>query len=272
MKNITIILSSIILILLIISGAYFWRKNNTDNTKITRNIKIDDNNIQLKVGTAADFPPFTFRDENDQIIGFDIDIVKEVAKRIKADIDIIDRPFSMLLTQAQLGQLQIIAAGISATKEREKHIRFTKPYLEQNPLIIISPKNKNINIKNIEDIKSKNVIVNTGYITDTYISNLPEDYHINIIRLSKVQDSIIALNHNKGDVFVTTKIALSPYLKGENQNKYNIFQIPGTSETTSLAVSKHVPQELFDKIQQALDAMKTDGTLEKFKEKWNLLT
>ena len=91
----------------------------------------------LVVGTSADFPPFSFV-ENDQIVGFDIDLIHEIGKRLQQQITLKNMPFGTLLPTLQLGQIQVIAAGLSATPERAQHVLFTSPYLDHNPFVIVS--------------------------------------------------------------------------------------------------------------------------------------
>lgn len=275
MKKGHISLLGLIILILFGAGFYIWYKFYSykygQEKSHTISCKVTSGDDTLIVGTAADFPPFSFIDKSDEIVGFDIDIVKEIARRLNANIKIVDRQFSMLLPQIQLGQIQIIAAGMTPTAERAKKIRFTKPYLKHNPLVIASLKSRNLNINSLEDLKSKSAIVNTGYTADAYISDLSESKNINIIRLSKVEDAIIALNHGKADVFITAQLTLKPYLKDTGLEKYNIFIIPNTCETSSLGISKLVPQALFEKIEQAIQNMKKDGTLKSIKQRWGFL-
>jgi len=248
------------LIFIILSGLFLRKKLELSNQQTINPAKT---HTKLIVGTSADFPPFSFRDRTDDIVGFDIDIIKEIGKRLSLKIELIDRPFSLLIPQIQIGQVDVIAAGMTPTPEREKNLRFTKIYLSDNPLVIVTPKNKASNIKNIDDLKGKSVIVNTGYVSDTYVSKFPE---IQITRLPKVSDAMIALEHNKADAFVTASLTLEPY--SSQLSKFNVIPIEGTSETSALGVSKKIPDELFEKIQKALDDMEKDGTLKSIKLKW----
>ncbi len=217
------------------------------------------------VGTTADFPPFAFRDNNDEIVGFDIDVVKEAIKRLDMQIDLLDRPFSMLLPLIQMGHIHIIAAGMTPSEERKKNIDFTQPYLTENPLMVISLKKNPIN--SLEELKNKDIIVNAGYTADMYMSKIP---NMNIIRLAKTSDAFAALEQNKGYAFVTAAITTHPYFKTvkDIKSKFNIFTIQDTDETTALGISKKLPKQFYDKIQKALDDMESDGTIKALKQKW----
>lgn len=219
----------------------------------------------LVVGTSSDFPPFSFIDENHQVAGFDIDVVKEAAKRIGLTPDIRDMRFEMLLPELQIGHIQVIAAGMSATPDREKNVSFTKPYLTGNPLIVVSRSNQPID--SVESLKGKKAIVNTGYVADTYMSKLQD---INLIRLPALPDALALLENSGAEAFVTAAQTLKPVFKRKAQNKFHMFTLEETDENSSLAVSKMYP-ELKDKLQKALDSMEADGTMDAIKQKWNVV-
>lgn len=220
----------------------------------------------LIVGTSADFPPFSFRDKDNNIVGFDIDVIKEVTKRLDMDLDLTDRPFALLLPQIELGQIHAIAAGMTPTTERAKRVTFTKPYLAGNPLLFVTLA-KQPQINSIEDLKGKEVIVNTGYTADLYLSKIPE---IKLIRLTKVADALAALEQGKGYAFASAAFSLQPYVK-DDKERFNYFRFEEADESSALALSKKLPQEFADRVQKVLDDMESDGTLDALRKKWEVV-
>lgn len=219
------------------------------------------------VGTNSEFQPFSFK-EGDTFTGFDIDVITEVLNRLNKKIIIKDMPFDALIPEIQLGNIHVIAAGITPTPERAQRALFTRPHLATgNPLVIISP--KKTPFTTVDDLTGKTVVVNEGYVADSYMSEQPG---VHVIRLSSnaVSDSMLALESGRADAFVTALYSIKPYLEKHDQNNFSIIPIPGTEETSAFAVSKHYP-ELRDYIQVTLDRMREDGTLDTIKRKWNLL-
>jgi len=222
------------------------------------------NNDTIIVGTNAEFPPFTFINEDNEIVGFDIDIAKEVIKRMGKTIEIKDRSFDMLIPEAQNGSIQIIAAGMTATPERAQQIIFTQPYLKGDPLVIITLK-KNL-ISTISDLTNHEVIVNEGYTSDTYMSGQPG---VIIKRLPSPAESFLDLQTEKSFAYVSAFNAAKPFIDKIGQDQFNIFTIDGTNENTAMAISKQYP-ELLPIIQPILDAMEVDGTIALLKKKWGI--
>lgn len=222
------------------------------------------NSETLVVGTSADFSPFSFMKEG-EIVGFDIDIAKEVADRLNKNIEIVNRSFDMLIPELQLGRIEMIAAGMTATPERSERVLFTEPYISKTPLVAITLKN-NPAISSFENLKGKNIIVNTGYTADLQLSKFPD---INIKRLPTISDALLALNSGQGDAFVTAENTIKSFLKTKAGENYNVYQLEGLEENTALAIAKNKP-ELLTQVQKALNEMQADGTIEKLKKKWGL--
>jgi arginine/lysine/histidine transporter system substrate-binding protein len=247
---------STLVIALITFSFIFWYRKTADYKPLEKT---------LIVGTSADFPPFAFRDKNNTIVGFDIDVIKEIGKRLNLDVDIQDKPFNTLLPAIDHGQIHVIAAGMTPTPEREKRASFTKPYLTGNPLLIVTLPTAPT-ITSIEDLKGKDVIVNTGYTADGYISQIPT---INVIRIASVADALTALEQGKGFAFVSARFSLMPYIQ-DNQERFNYFHLQETDEQSALAISKKLPPEFAQQVQNALNAMQADGTLDALKLKWKV--
>src|SRR5690348_11459768 len=86
------------------------------------------------VGINSEFPPFSFK-ENDIFTGFDIEVIQEVLRRLKKEIVFKDMPFDALIPEIQIGNIHLIAAGMTPTEERAQRTFFTRPHLTGNPLV-----------------------------------------------------------------------------------------------------------------------------------------
>jgi len=254
----------IIIATIIITSVFVWYRAEK---KIITSKPIE----TVIVGTNAEFQPFSFK-QDEAITGFDIEVIAEVLKRLDKKMIIKDMPFEALLPEIQLGNIHVIAAGITPTPERAQRALFTRPHLTGNPLAIITLLRQGSEgqapITTIEDLAGKTVVVNEGYVAYSYMSELPA---INLIRLSSaaVSDGMLALESGRADAFVTALQPMRPYFSKYDINNFYIATIAGTEESSAFAVSKHYP-ELRDYIQVTLDRMQSDGTLDALKRKWNL--
>jgi ABC-type amino acid transport substrate-binding protein len=215
----------------------------------------------LNVGTTADYPPFCYI-EHDTIVGFEIDVIKEIAQRMDVKINLVDMPFLMLLPGLSQGKFDVIAGGITPNPQQNK-VLFTQPYYQGDPLVIVAlPTQK---AHNLEDLHGKTVIVNDGYTADLYMSKQSGPI---LKRLPSIADAILALKSEKADAFVTAMSTIHAVMKHEH-TPLQIHPIPHTQETYALVVSKENPA-LHQQIVHTLSKMIEDGSIEQLTQKWGL--
>jgi len=215
----------------------------------------------ITVGVHAEYQPFTWKEKN-SIVGLDIDIIHEIGMRLDKKIKIIDMAFNMLIPKTQNGQIDIIASGITPTKDRAQQVFFTKPYIEDDPLLIITTKKNRVTTP--EQLQGKKVVVNEGYRSDFWVSQQP---HITIIRVNTITLAFLTLINEHVDAFVSSSLSVAPFFIQHGKNKFNTAIIEDISDSYALAVSKKKPK-LYQKIEKTLEQMKTDGTLKKLKQKY----
>ena len=228
----------------------------------TRRVPVVETN-NIIVGICADFEPFTFID-NGFFRGLDIDLMNEIAQRLHKTITWQNMPFGTLIPSLQLGTIQVIAAGLTTTPERAKHVLFTEPYVDNDPLVLVSNVTNPVN--SLEETRNKTVAVSKGYTADTYMSAQP---NVMMLRLSTPADVFLALLSKRADVFVAASKTLRVLFAQYGKDNFKIVEIPGTAENASFAIAPSCPG-LRDEIDAILTAMKKDGTLDKLKAKWKV--
>lgn len=249
----------IAIILFSLFASFFVLWYQTHKTQI---IPISKENILL-VGTNSEYAPFSFM-ENNQIVGFDIDLITEIAKVMGKTLELQDMPFDALIPALQTGQLHIIASGITPTEKRAQQVSFTRPYLKGDQLLIVSPANSPL--KTIDELTNKNVAVNEGFTADYYMSAITGP---KLVRFSTPIESFMALTSGRIDALVAAENNVKPFLNHYGAEKFSVTVIPDTTDEYALAISKKYP-ELVAQIQSAIDQLEADGTLEMLKNKWHL--
>lgn len=242
---------------LIMSIVGIWYLAHKQSNKLS----LPDNT--LIVGTNAEYAPFSFM-QNGAIAGFDIDLINEIAKRMNKSIELRDMPFDALIPGVQTGMLQLIAGGITPTPERAQLVAFTKPYITGDQLVIISSAGSPIS--SLEQLDNKKVAVNEGYTADYFMSKIqgPE-----LVRFASPIELFMALDSKRIDAAVAAHNTITSFIDHYGKEKFSIAPIPNTTDEYALAISKK-HEQLLEPIQQALDAMDADGTLERLKHKWGL--
>ena len=116
----------------------------------------------LRVGTNADFAPFEFQDENGstEYQGFDMDLIRAVAKEMGYTAEIQNVNFDGLIPAMESGNIDIIVSGMTINEERKNQVEFSDPYYISG-LTIVVPKD-NTDINGFADLKGKKIAVQIG--------------------------------------------------------------------------------------------------------------
>jgi polar amino acid transport system substrate-binding protein len=216
----------------------------------------------LRVGTSPDFPPFEYIDEGGNIVGFDIDMIRELAKMIGYDdIEIISIDFDGLIPALQNGQIDVIAAGMTITEERQQIVDFTVPYWQADQAIVVK-KGSSFSPQSLDDLEGKIIGVQSGTtgeaVVDDFVSETGKE--IDIRRYSSFVLAINDLVNGRIDaVVVDTPVAEMFTTKYDVE----ISAVIQTGEQYGLAVRKG-DTELLNKLNQALQQLMGS-------EKWNQL-
>jgi polar amino acid transport system substrate-binding protein len=217
------------------------------------------------IGTELEYPPFSYLKDR-HIEGFDIDVITEACAR--ADLKYILKPiphFDALIPELIIGKIDVIAAGISPTKEREKKVLFTTLHHQGKSFIVIANSEIPL-ISNLKDLSGYTVAVNEGYTTETELEKISG---VAMLRLGTPAEALLALKAQHVDAFLISYAAAQPLLKSNVAAGYSIFKIEETAENIAFALNKE-NTELLEKLNNVLEEMKIDGTLKQIEAKWGL--
>lgn len=221
----------------------------------------------LIVGTSADFPPFEFVNKKGQIVGLDIDIAKKIADALGVKLVIKDMAFDALIPALLSKDVDIVIAGMTITKEREKMVAFSIPYFEADQAAVVLKSNNNI--KNVSDLVGKIIGVQQGTTGDLWVTNnlvkkgLVKDD--NVKRYDRVTIALLELKKGTVQVVIIDKPVAETYVKLDPSLK--IAFVIKTGEKYGIAIRKS-DKELLNLINKVLESMKQSGELEKLIKKW----
>src|SRR5690554_4803029 len=129
----------------------------------------------LRVVTDPSFVPFEMMDqETGEMIGFDMEIISEVAERAGFDYDLNTMDFNGIIPALQTGSVDIAIAGITITDERAQIVDFSDPYYDSGLQMLVAADNDDV--KDIDDLKGLRIGTKIGstsfnYLTDKFGSD-----------------------------------------------------------------------------------------------------
>lgn len=207
----------------------------------------------LVVGTNASFPPFEYVGgaNGDEVIGFDIDIAKQIAKDSGKTLKIENMKFDSLITALNSGKIDFIASGMTITNDRLKSVNFSKPYYEATQVVLVNKDNNSI--KQIKDIKGKKIGVQLGSTGDIMAKSHSEK----VTAFNSGFEAVMELKNGKIDLVLFDSEPAASFL--DKNPDLKMVQLAFEPEYYGFAVSKANP-ELLTKINATLDSMKNDGS------------
>ncbi|OPJ57019.1 ABC transporter substrate-binding protein [Alkalithermobacter paradoxus] len=253
----------IIVIVMMICLSLVFAGCQNQNSKVESKIDQIKKSGKLVMGTSADYPPYEFHKEingKHEIVGFDIEIAKEIAKDLGVELEIKDMRFDGLLAALQSGNVDIVIAGMTPTEERKQNVDFSNIYYTAVQSVIVRSEDKDI-IKSIQDLDAKYVAAQKGSIQEQIV--IDQIKGANLRALGKISDLILSLKNNKVDAVVLEKPVANAYVN-KNSDLY-LTQIKLEEEDGGSAVAvKKGNEDLVKAINKTLERLINDNSIEKF--------
>lgn len=216
----------------------------------------------IRVGSETTFPPFEFT-KDDKYVGFDLDLADAIIKQMGSQMEFKSMGFDALIPAVQSGQIDMIAAGLDATPEREKQVAFSDKYFTQNGYVIIVRKDNN-DIKDWADLEGKNVGAQVG---TQQVKLAQEAKPAQVKQLDSNSQAFMELQAGTLDAVAIDQPVGMYYLK---QGGDKDLKLVGTAKEASGMVfaMKKDNKELQAAVNKALKELHENGTYDKIYEKW----
>lgn len=216
----------------------------------------------LVMGTNAQFPPYEFRDENNEVAGIDADIAAAIADKLGMELEITDMAFDSLIPALQSGTIDIILAGMTADPERAESVDFTDSYATGVQVIIV-PEDSDIAPAEQEDgtmavdLTGKLIGVQAGTTGDMYCT---DDYGQESVRqYDNGALAVSALANGQIDCVVIDNEPAKNYVAANTGLK--ILDTEYITENYAAAIAKD-NTELYEQVNAAIQELKADGTID----------
>lgn len=219
----------------------------------------------IVLGLDDAFPPMGFRGSNNEIVGFDIDLAKEVAKRLGVKLEA--KPISWDAKNMELdkGNIDVIWNGLTITPERQKEMLFSKPYLDNRQIIIVKADSA---IDKKADLKGKKVGVQLDSSSQTAVQGdkATSSTFNELVKYKDNQTALMDLGTGRIDAVVADEI-LGRYIIAKKPGEFKVAT--ENFGTESYGVGFRLKDKAFQaEVDKVLDEMKADGTAAEISKKW----
>jgi len=216
----------------------------------------------LSIGMEGTYPPFTYKDAQGNLTGFDVDIAKALAAKLGLKPQFVLTEWSGILAGLQAGKYDVIVNQVGITAERQKSIGFSAPYAYSNPQIIVK-KVGSFAPKTLADLKGKRVGVGLG---SNFEKQLRDAGGINVVTYPGAPEYLADLASGRLDAAFNDRLLVGYLIKSQNLPIKGAGVI-GQSEPVGIALQK-TNTTLKSAIDKALIQLKADGTYAKISRQW----
>ncbi len=221
--------------------------------------KYKDENV-IHVGLSSDYPPFESRNDNNEIVGFDVDLANMIGKALNKNVVFIDMPLSSLLNSLNVDKVDMIISSATITEERKKKFDFSVPYFF-NRLTLVS--RKNMPVVTVEECRNKKVGTQLGSI---FVAYLVEHQIKDIVTMDLFPQLIEALKAKHVDAVVMDYTSAVDFA---NKNKGLVYHfLERAKESNGTAVVFKKDSEWKSQVDGVIAQLKSSGALAKLENKW----
>jgi polar amino acid transport system substrate-binding protein len=216
----------------------------------------------LKVGANIGNVPWEFQDSNGKLVGFEIDLVNEIAKRLGTTADIVNIPFTGLFGAVQSGQIDAAVSSITITPKRLASVSFAQPYYDSDQSLTVK---SDSGLKSLKDLAGKTVGVDTSSTGDIYATKHQAEFKIaGVQRYEGLAPAMLDLAAGRIDGYISDIPALQYYVK--DKPAYAVVERILTGEQYSIMFAKDAP--LAEKVDAVITKLKQEGFIASLHEKW----
>jgi polar amino acid transport system substrate-binding protein len=214
------------------------------------------------VGANIGNVPWEFQDAQGKFVGFEIDLVNEVAKRTGNTVKIENIPFNGLFPAVLSGRIQMAISSVTITTKRLETLAFAQPYYDSDQSLSVLKASK---INGLADLAGKTVGVDTASTGDIWATENTAKYKIaKISRYEGLAPAMLDLSAGRIDGYISDIPAVEYYIKDKPQ--YRVAGRIPTGERYSFMFAKTFADAA--KVNDALTALKKEGFIAKTHQKW----
>ncbi|WEV60954.1 amino acid ABC transporter substrate-binding protein [Streptococcaceae bacterium ESL0729] len=262
MKKVLGVLS--VLLVFLTLGACGKKESSNDDWK-----KIEDKK-EVVIGFDNTFVPMGFKDESGNNVGFDIDLASAVFEKYGIKVKMQPIEWSMKETELNNGNIDLIWNGYSVTPQREKQVLFTKPYMENDQVLVTK---KSSNISKVSQMEGKILGAQEGSSGYDAFTNNPEVLK-DLVKDNDAtlyegfNEALLDLKSGRIDGLLIDDVYAEYYLNKNNEiADYNIIKTDYSSENFAVGARK-ADKTLVEKINTAIKELHESGDFQKISDKW----
>jgi len=215
----------------------------------------------LKIGTEGTYPPFTYHDGSGKLVGFDVEIGEEVARRLGVQPEFVEGKWDGLIAGLDAARYDAVINQVGITEERQAKFDFSEPYIVSKASLIV--REDNADIKGFADLSGRKAAQS---LTSNY-AKMAEQAGAALVGTDGFDQSIALVVQGRADATINDSLSFLDFKKKQPDAPVKIVATEDEASYSGIIVRKGDP-ELVAAMNDALEAMKEDGAYRSIAEKY----
>ncbi|HET7411817.1 MAG TPA: amino acid ABC transporter substrate-binding protein [Pararhizobium sp.] len=216
---------------------------------------------EFRIGTEGTYPPFTYHNDQGKLVGFDVEIGREIAKRLGVKAKFLEGPWDGLIAGLDAGRYDAVINEVGITKARQQKYDFSEPYIASKAVLIV--RSDNDAIKSFDDLKGKS----SAQTLTSNFGKIAESHGATIVSTNGFDQSIQLVVNHRADATINDSLSFLDFKKHKPNAPVKVVASLPDATVSGVIVSKGEPK-LVAAINKALEGMKADGTYLKISKKY----
>ena len=217
---------------------------------------------ELVVGANIGNVPWEFQDASGEFVGFELDLAREVGKRLNRPVEVVNIPFNGLFSAVQSGRIDIAVSSITITEKRLSSVAFVQPYYDSAQSLTVSARSA---ATGLEDMRGKVVGVDTGSTGDMWTTSMQDQYEFaDIRRFEGLAPAMLDMQTGRIDGYISDIPSLEYFIK--DKPYFKVIERIETGERYSMMLAKNNP--LVDEIDAIITTLKQEGFVSALHKHW----
>lgn len=216
---------------------------------------------KIVIGTEGTYPPFTYHDASGELTGFDVEIAREVAKRLGVEAQFEEAPWDSLLAGIEAKRFDAVFNEVAIRDDRKEKYDFSDAYISSGAVLIV--REDNTDIKSLADLKGKK----SAQSLTSNLADIARENGAEIVAIEGFQQAIDLLNSNRADATINDNLSFLDLKKQKPDLALKVVAEAEDASQSGGVFAKNQP-ELVEAVNKALADMHSDGTYATISEKY----
>ncbi|MBO3761106.1 amino acid ABC transporter substrate-binding protein [Ciceribacter sp. L1K22] len=215
----------------------------------------------IKIGTEGTYAPFTYHDASNELVGFDVEIGRAVAEKLGVKAEFVEGKWDGLIAGLDANRYDAVINQVGITEARKQKYDFSDPYIASKAVLIV--KQDNEDIKGFEDLNGKKAAQS---LTSNF-GKLAEEASAELVGTDGFDQSIQLVLTGRADATINDSLSFLDFKKQKPDAPVKVVAEKADADYSGIIVRKG-DAELVAAINEALAAIKADGTYEAISQKY----